>query len=175
MSSAKLIASSIPGIEEAIRKWGSNAEIILNVQGDEPAMDPDHLSQLVSLFKDPIDIATLVTLFKDKESFDDPNRVKAVLAANGRALYFSRAGLPFDRMDETSIKGCYQHLGVYAYRREILTKICALSPSPLELKESLEQLRWLEHGYTIHAAIVDKAAIGVDTPEDLERVKGSLS
>ncbi len=162
-------------IAEAVEKWGSRAEIIMNVQGDEPAMDPAHLTKLVSLFTDSVDIATLVTPFRDRISFEDPNRVKAVLASNGRALYFSRSSVPFDRRAENDLSLCYQHLGVYAYRSEVLKEICGLPPSPLELKESLEQLRWLENGYSIQAAVVKEGAIGVDTPEDLERVKRILS
>ena len=156
-------------IREAIDLWNSNADLILNVQGDEPAMDPDHLSRLIECFNQPIDIATLVTPVKDIATLEDPNRVKAVLAANGRALYFSRAAVPYDRTEVSNLEHRYQHLGVYAYRREVLEKISALAPSPLEIKESLEQLRWLEHGYVIHAAVVASAPIGVDTPEDLER------
>lgn len=161
-------------IREALGLWNSDAELILNVQGDEPAMDPEHLSRLIDCFKQPTDIATLVTPIKNVQILADPNRVKAVLASNGRALYFSRAAIPYDRGEEASLENRYQHIGVYAYRREVLEKICTLSPSPLELQESLEQLRWLEHGYVVHAAIVDEAPIGVDTREDLEWVSKLL-
>ncbi len=161
-------------IQEAVKKWGGLADIVVNVQGDEPAMDSTHLERLIACFDGSVDIATLVTPFNDQTTFEDPNRVKAVLASNGRALYFSRAGIPYHRGESSNLDSCFQHLGVYAYKREVLEAICMLPPSPLEIKESLEQLRWLEHGYVVHAAIVDEAAIGVDTPEDLERARDVL-
>ncbi|MCL4167669.1 UNVERIFIED_CONTAM: hypothetical protein GTU68_014329, partial [Idotea baltica] len=148
-------------IREAVSLWNTTADLIVNVQGDEPAMDPDHLTQLLACFDGPVDIATLVTPVKEQSIFDDPNRVKAVLAANGKALYFSRSAIPYGR-EQKNLALCYQHLGVYAYRREVLEEIGALPPSPLEIRESLEQLRWLEAGYVIHAAVVDKGAMGVD-------------
>jgi len=161
-------------IQEAVKKWGSLAAIVVNVQGDEPAMDSTHLGRLVACFDGSVDIATLVTPIRDPKTFNDPNRVKAVLARNGRALYFSRAGIPFHRGEDSNLENCFQHIGVYAYKREVLEAICNLPPSPLEIKESLEQLRWMENGYVVQAAIVDEAAIGVDTPEDLERVRDML-
>jgi 3-deoxy-manno-octulosonate cytidylyltransferase (CMP-KDO synthetase) len=161
-------------IQEAVRKWGSSADIVVNVQGDEPAMDSTHLERLIGCFDGLVDIATLVTPINEKSTFEDPNRVKAVLASNGRALYFSRSGIPYHRGGDHDLSICYQHLGVYAYKIKVLEAICKLPPSPLEIKESLEQLRWLEHGYVVHAAIVDEAGIGVDTPQDLERVREML-
>ena len=162
-------------IREAVEILQSDAEVILNVQGYEPTIEASHLEPLIRLFEKGIDIGTLVSPFRRIQDFQDPNRVKAVLSKEGRALYFSRSPVPHDRGDTENLQGCFQHIGVYAYRKEVLLEISALAPSPLEKKESLEQLRWLEHGYRIHAAQVLNAPIGVDTPEDLERVRSLLS
>jgi len=174
MTSADHI-SGTDRIREVVQLMGADADIILNVQGDEPTIDPKHLEALIAKFQKGVDIATLVTPFRDQKDFKDPNRVKAIIAQSGKALYFTRSAAPYDRHDPADLDLCHQHIGVYGYRRDVLEKLTALDPSPLEKKESLEQLRWLEHGFNIHAAIVDRAPIGVDTPEDLERVKAAWS
>ena len=162
-------------IREAVGLLGSDADLIINVQGDEPALEKGVLETLISLFKEGVDIGTLITPFKEVRDFNDPNKVKAAVAEDGRALYFSRSPIPYDRANPGDFGSCFQHLGVYGYRRSVLMEVTSLVPSPLEKKESLEQLRWLENGYRIYAAAVDKAPIGVDTQEDLERVRKLLS
>lgn len=151
------------------------ADIVVNVQGDEPEIDPQHLDRLVELLDedDSADIATLACPFAVLDAGDptNPHAVKVVLDLNSQALYFSRAAIPYPRIHETT-GAAHQpapyllHLGVYAYRRAVLLRLAALAPTPLERTEKLEQLRWLEHGLSIAVAIVDHAAVGVDTPED---------
>ncbi len=156
---------------------------VLNIQGDEPFIDPAHLQTLLSgRSRCPqADILTLVTPISDEASWRDPNMVKAVLAADGRALYFSRASIPYDRdaamNTETSAQStvppwrhAFRHLGLYLYRREALAAFVSLPVSPLESLERLEQLRALEAGIPLFALPVDHAPVGVDTPTDLERL-----
>lgn len=154
---------------------GLNCDVVLNVQGDEPEIDPAQLDQLVELLEDDAaaDIATLACPFAVLEGADprDPNAVKVVLDAAGRAIYFSRAMIPYPRIHQET-GATYQpapyllHLGVYAYRRTTLLELAGLAPTPLERTEKLEQLRWLEHGRRIAVAVVDSAAVGIDTPDD---------
>jgi 3-deoxy-manno-octulosonate cytidylyltransferase (CMP-KDO synthetase) len=160
-------------IREAVELSEIDCDIVLNVQGDEPGIDPDHLTLLIALFESDVHIGTLVAPFREEASFKDVNKVKAVLGHKGDALYFSRQAVPFDRDGEDELGGCYHHIGVYAFRKAVLLEVTGLPVSPLEKKESLEQLRWLENGYRIRAAIVDSTPIGVDTPKDLERLKAS--
>ena len=144
-----------------------DVQIIVNVQGDEPEIDPAHLDRLVLALRDsPADMATLVTPFPAGEDVTHPTRVKAVVSDVGgwrRAVYFSRAAVPFDR-DGIGVRR-WLHVGVYAYRRDFLLRLTALPPSPLEVAERLEQLRAIEHGHAIAAVEVDAPAGGIDTPE----------
>jgi len=144
----------------------------VNLQGDLPDLDPDAIAAaLDALGHDPsVDIGTLASPTRDAARRDDPNAVKAVLALQpgarrGRALYFTRAPAPWGEGE------IYRHVGIYAFRRGALDRFCALPPSPLELRERLEQLRALENGMRIDAAIIEDAPDGVDTPEDLARAR----
>lgn len=141
-------------------------DIIINLQGDMPLIDPKLIQKVLEPLKNPaVDIATLVTPVNNAADKNNPNKVKAVLAENGRALYFTRSPAPHG--DDQF----YYHIGVYAYRRAALEAFVKLPPSPLELREKLEQLRALEAGMPIAAAIVDAEPLGVDTLEDLEKVR----
>lgn len=151
-------------------------DVIINIQGDEPFIQPEQIDLLKSCF--PTDIATLVKPFTETDSTEalfNPNSPKVVVA-NGRALYFSRSVIPYLRgvneqqwLKESVRRGTpyYKHIGMYAYASRVLEQIVALPQSPLEMAESLEQLRWLEAGYTIRVAETDIQTIGIDTPEDL--------
>lgn len=152
------------------------ARYILNIQGDEPFIQPEQIDLLASTLteKTQTGIATLAKKIELAEALDNPNTVKVVLSQTGEALYFSRYPIPFLRgtapENRLSQHTFYKHIGLYGFRREILQQITALAPTPLERAESLEQLRWLEHGYRIAVQITDMETIGVDTPEDLLRL-----
>jgi 3-deoxy-manno-octulosonate cytidylyltransferase (CMP-KDO synthetase) len=153
------------------------SEIVVNVQGDEPEVDPAHIDRLIESLQADREamIATLACPFAVLDGADprDPNAVKVVVDGFGRAIYFSRAMIPYPRGFETT-GATHQpapyllHLGVYAYRSAFLKEIQTLPPTPLERTEKLEQLRWIEHGYRIAVRLVDRAAVGIDTPEDYE-------
>lgn len=150
-------------------------DIILNIQGDEPFIHPEQLQELIHLMEDPaVQIGTLVKAFSDRDTLHDPNTPKAVLDAHGRALYFSRSPIPYLRDENQKpidkSPSYYKHVGLYGYRFSTLKEICLLPASKLETMESLEQLRWLEHGYAIHTAVTKYESRGIDTPEDIERV-----
>ncbi len=162
---------------EAYCRLGSDAEVIINVQGDEPFIDPKQIKQLVSCFDDTsVNIATLVRRFDPALGWDalfNPNTPKVVLDEKKNALYFSRSIIPYVRGVEWQkwIKSAtfHTHVGMYGYRADVLAKIVKLPQSSLELAESLEQLRWLSNGYSIRTAITDCPTVGIDTPEDLQR------
>jgi 3-deoxy-manno-octulosonate cytidylyltransferase (CMP-KDO synthetase) len=151
-----------------------DADVIVNLQGDEPLIDPASLDLLPDLLlRDPgADVATLAVRLTGPAQWRDPNCVKLVRDAHGRALYFSRSPIPFVRDGEPSFRSeppCFfQHLGLYAYRRSFLLELAASPPQPLEQLEKLEQLRVLALGRRIHVGIVDGASRGVDTPEDYD-------
>lgn len=167
---------------EAYEKTGSRADVVINIQGDEPFIDPLQLSQLKSCFDDPAtQIATLVKPFVPQDGLEalaNVNSPKVVVDKNMNAMYFSRSIIPFRRNVEKAdwLEGhtYYKHIGLYAYRAEVLKEITSLPQSPLELAESLEQLRWLENGYIIKVGISDVETIGIDTPQDLERAEEFL-
>ena len=144
-------------------------DLIVNVQGDEPLIEPGLIDQLAGLFADEPDVqmATVKTEMKDEDEQRNPNNVKVVCDKAGYALYFSRSLMPYPRKG-----GCpvYKHIGLYAYRREFLLKYAKMEPTPLEKAESLEQLRALENGFRIKVVETKASFVGVDTPEDLERV-----
>lgn len=151
------------------------AHVFVNVQGDEPLIAPGALAQLASLFAEPaVEMATLARPLQRHER-ENPNVVKVVLAANGDALYFSRADIPFDRAAQLGGVPAdaprLAHLGLYGYRRETLLGIASLPPSALERSEGLEQLRALEAGVRIRCGLTHYGGIGVDTPEDLARAE----
>lgn len=167
----------------ALRGW-SERTIVVNVQGDEPQLPPALIDQVAGLLaKDPdADIATLCTPVTSLHEFLDPNVVKVVTARGSRAMYFSRAPVPWHRdgatqgLDsQTSILGAQRHLGIYAYRVDALRRVTALPPSDLEITEKLEQLRALQAGMNIVVGVAGVVpGIGVDTPQDLERVRAQI-
>lgn len=147
-------------------------EIVLNVQGDEPAMESDTVSAVAAAFKDrEVEIASAITPLIEAPEVLSPHVVKAVLDRRGDALYFSRAPIPFDRGGSPDSAPAYwRHLGIYGFRRATLLELTALPPSDLERAESLEQLRWLQAGYRIRCMQVNSRSRGVDTPADLAAV-----
>jgi 3-deoxy-manno-octulosonate cytidylyltransferase (CMP-KDO synthetase) len=150
-----------------------SADVYVNIQGDEPMLTPEFFPPLLALFDRPeVEVATLAVRCPPEE-FANPNAVKVVAARDGRALYFSRATIPFDR-DATDFAGYRKHLGIYAYRKAALERFAALPPSPLEKLERLEQLRLLENGIDIYVADAPCDTIGVDTEEDLARAEAVL-
>lgn len=145
-------------------------DIVVNIQGDEPLLSPEGIDLAIDLLlQDPALPMSSLRCPCPEIDIDNPDCVKVVCALNGDALYFSRARLPFPRKT-TGDDAVYQHCGLYAYRRSFLAIYASLEPSPLEKIESLEQLRVLENGYRIRMALVQDPPIGVDTPEDLQRV-----
>jgi 3-deoxy-manno-octulosonate cytidylyltransferase (CMP-KDO synthetase) len=185
MTAATHISGTDRLAEVASRRGWSDTDVVVNVQGDEPLLPPALVSQAAALLATDraADIATLGTPIESLEEFLDPAVVKLVRRADGRALYFSRAPIPWHRdgavggvSTQTVFAGAWRHLGLYAYRVGALQRLAAASPAPLELAEKLEQLRALHLGMAI---IVGEAAErpgpGVDTPEDLERVRDALS
>lgn len=156
------------------RETGTEIDIILNIQGDEPFIQPAQIELLMSCFNDhEVEIATLVRRSLPGEKISNPNQVKAILDIKGNAIYFSRAAIPFLRgfeMSEWTKKHVYyKHLGLYAYTASALKTITGLAPSTLEIAESLEQNRWLENGLKIRTAVTELESISIDTPDDLKR------
>ena len=150
-----------------------DADIYVNIQGDEPTLTAEFFRPLLALFDRPeADVATLAVRCPPEE-FADPNAVKVVTAVDGRALYFSRATIPFDR-DLTGFAEYRKHLGIYGYRKAALERFAALKPSPLEKVERLEQLRLLENGIAVYVAEAPDDTIGVDTENDLGRAEAIL-
>jgi len=152
------------------------SEIVVNIQGDEPMLLPAHIDALLASFERPGIDAQVTTLWTPctPEEIPDPNAVKVVLAEDGRALYFSRSTVPFDR-DRRGNIDYRKHLGLYAYRRAALERFAALPPHPLEIAERLEQLRLLANNIPIYVEQTPHTTIGVDTESDLERVAAILS
>lgn len=149
------------------------AEVYVNVQGDEPLARPEHLDALLRPMRDPaVQISTVMTPAQAADA-ENPNAVKVVCRADGRALYFSRSAIPFDR-DRTGAYRWMKHLGFYAYRLAALESFVKLPESALEKSERLEQLRFLENGFDIHVEETPHDTIGVDTEEDLRRVESIL-
>jgi len=145
---------------------------VVNIQGDEPLVQSEQLLSLMDCFNIPgTEIATLVRSMQPDEDPQNPNLVKAVVDKSLRALYFSRAAIPHVRNRRPESTDYYIHLGLYAYRSDILEQIVKLPVSKLEQNESLEQLRWLEHGISIQTDVTYLPSIGVDTPDDLEKIK----
>ena len=167
---------------EAIEKLGCNADIVINVQGDEPFIAPEQIKTLVECFKnEDIDIATLVKPFSVEDGIDaleNPNSPKVVLNAKGEAIYFSRSVIPYlrgiDRAEWLKHHTFYKHIGIYAFRAKTLKAVTQLPHSSLEDAEKLEQLRWLENGCKIGVGVTDTETIGIDTPEDLNRAEKFL-
>lgn len=152
-----------------VLKYYPDASIIINIQGDEPLIDPKEIDKLVTVFcNEKADIATLIKE-SSKEDIQNSNLVKVVTTSTGKALYFSRSPIPFER-NENKHQKFFQHIGIYGYRKEALEKVSSLSVSPLELTEGLEQLRWLENNINIFTERSDFQSLAIDTPEDVEKV-----
>lgn len=176
-------ASGTDRIAEVVRARGFAADdIIVNLQGDEPTMPAEVAAKTAQALRDVAsrDIATAVSPIASLREFLDPNCVKALRANDGRALYFSRAPVPWPRDsvvggEPASFAGAWRHIGIYAYRVRSLLQFAVWPPTPLETTEKLEQLRALEHGMHIHlVTLAHSPPAGVDTPEDLERVRAAL-
>jgi len=152
-----------------------DADIIVNIQGDEPLLPPEAVAEAIRpLLQDTaISMSTLKTAFRPEDDPCDPNSVKVVTDTHGRALYFSRSCIPFRRTPDMCAQP-YRHVGLYAFRREFLFTYSALPQTPLEQSESLEQLRALEHGHAIFVAETDYYPLGVDVPDDITRVEAAL-
>ena len=166
-------------IEEAAEKMATDADVIINIQGDEPFIQPSQIETICRQFDNPAtQIATLGKPFASMQEVLNPNSPKIVMDVNGFAMYFSRSVIPFVRgkQEQEWIKSFpfVKHLGIYAYRRQVLKEITQLPQSPLELAESLEQLRWLQNGYRIRVGITDVETVGIDTPDDLKRAEDFL-
>lgn len=176
---SSLHASGTDRIAEVVRARGFRAqEIVVNVQGDEPLMPPAVIAAVAAALTCDIDIATAVAPIESLAEFQNPNCVKALRALDGRALYFSRAPVPWPREcvgDDgaaTAFAGAWRHIGIYAYRVSSLLRFAAWPPTLLEATERLEQLRALEHGMKVHLVTLPEAPpAGVDTPQDLQRVR----
>jgi len=148
-----------------------DAPIVVNIQGDEPLIDPHAIDlAILPLVHDPgVAMCTLMKRIEDPREIADPNVVKVVTSLAGDAIYFSRSPIPYER-DAGARRACFKHIGLYVYRRDLLLSYSALPPGPLETSERLEQLRALENGIAIRVVETDYDSIGVDTPEDLEKV-----
>jgi 3-deoxy-manno-octulosonate cytidylyltransferase (CMP-KDO synthetase) len=198
---AVIVATDDERIADAVRKFGGDVrltraahstgtdriaevaatldcDLIVNIQGDEPLIDPDTIDEAIEPFRD--DAALLMTSlyhrFQRSDDVLDPHAVKVVIDRRGRALYFSRSPIPFVRgaaADRSA--GPYKHIGLYVQRREFLLKVASLEPTPLERAEALEQLRIIEHGFSIRMVETHHDSIGVDTPADLDRVRRLLT
>lgn len=151
---------------------GNVFDVVMNIQGDEPFIDPSQIDLLSDCFLDPeVEIATLIYPLSDNATIANPSAVKVVVDYMGKALYFSRSAVPFLRNFEfgewNKHHQFYKHVGIYAWRSDVLKAICSLPPSSLEQAESLEQLRWLENGFKIQTRVAQFESIAIDTPEDL--------
>jgi len=164
---------------EAYSKLSGNFDVVINVQGDEPFIQPEQIETLKDCFKSTeTEIATLAKRFTEMDGFEalnNPNSPKLVVNKSDEAMYFSRSIIPFRRGAETAdwilLNTYLKHVGIYAYRADVLRQLTQLEQSPLEISESLEQLRWLENGFRIKVGYTDVETVGIDTPEDLEKVK----
>ena len=169
-------------IEEAVTKIGDDADVIINIQGDEPFIQQSQIEEIIRCFDDPeTQIATLGKPFGKEQDFkvlENPNSPKIAVDNRGYAMYFSRSIIPYIRgKEKAEWMGCYpflKHLGIYAYRKQVLHEITQLPQSSLEIAEGLEQLRWLQNGYCIKVGLTDVETVGIDTPEDLKRAEEFL-
>ena len=166
-------------IEEAIEKIGGEWDVVVNVQGDEPFVAKSQLDTICHCFDDPTtQIATLGKPFESMEAVQNPNSPKIIVDNMGFAMYFSRSVIPYVRGKEMSSWLTHypflKHLGIYAYRKDVLRQVTQLPQSSLEIAESLEQLRWLQNGFKIKVGTTDVETVGIDTPQDLERAEEFL-
>lgn len=158
-----------------LKSEGENYDVVINIQGDEPMINPKQIDKVAALFTNKdVQISTLVKRINNSDELHNPNVVKAVMAANNKALYFSRNAIPFNRDEKAenwlNNSNYFKHLGIYGYLTNVLPEITALSPGKLESIENLEQLRWLENGYNIYVDITEYESIAIDTPEDLSKL-----
>ena len=161
---------------EAVQMLEEQYDAVVNIQGDEPFIDPRHINLLVDLIsRDDTQLASLVKRVEDAEDLFGSSKVKVVMDKTGKALYFSRSPIPFMQNvahEKWLQKGrFYQHIGIYAYKTDTLHQIARMQPSALEQAESLEQLRWLENGLSIRMAVVAGESISIDTPDDLAKAR----
>lgn len=163
---------------EVLSKLSTDFDVVINIQGDEPLVNAQQLDELLSAFQDPmIQIATLASRKIELEDINNPNRIKVVVDHEHKALYFSRSPLPnFDhaKTDPLDSYPYLRHIGLYAYRSEVLEAISKLQPTALEEVESLEQLRWLYYGYSIKVIETEIETPNIDVPEDVEKVLGMI-
>ena len=170
-------------IEEAVEKIGGDFDVVINIQGDEPFIHESQIKELCACFDDAdTQIATLGKPFTAEmgmEALENPNSPKIVVDNRGYAMYFSRSVIPYirnTRREEWIGQFPYlKHIGLYAYRRDVLRQVTQLPQSSLEIAESLEQLRWLQNGYKIKVGLADVETVGIDTPEDLQRAETYLN
>lgn len=170
-------------IEEAVEKIGGDFDVVINIQGDEPFIHESQIKELCACFDDAdTQIATLGKPFTAEmgmEALENPNSPKIVVDNRGYAMYFSRSVIPYirnTRREEWIGQFPYlKHIGLYAYRRDVLRQVTQLPQSSLEIAESLEQLRWLQNGYKIKVGLTDVETVGIDTPEDLQRAETYLN
>ena len=152
-----------------------NIDVVINIQGDEPFIQPEQINKIKTCFDTGYaQIATLVKQINNIDEVFDPNKVKAVISADKKAIYFSRSPIPYQRREQKenwlNKAIYYKHIGMYAYKIKTLHEITQLPQSPLELSESLEQLRWIENGYWIQTEITEHESIGIDSPDDLKKI-----
>ena len=162
---------------EVVDKIGADFDAVINIQGDEPYINPLQINQIAELISDKdTPLASLCKPISDYDELTSHNAVKVVFDKNGKALYFSRYAIPFMRNVEDdkiwmSKRTFYKHIGIYAYKCDVLKKVAALPQSGLELAESLEQLRWLENGYTVRMGVTEFESFSVDVPEDIKKIE----
>lgn len=170
-------------LAEAYAKIGGDYDVVVNVQGDEPFIHPEQINDIVGIFAKYPDtrLATLARPYPQDRSYEgleDANMVKLVMGDDGRALYFSRSVIPYlrgiDKKEWPARHQYYSHIGIYAYTPSALAEIVRIPRGSLEIAESLEQLRWLQHGYEVRVAVSDFPTIGIDTPEDLAAAEAFL-
>lgn len=164
---------------EAIEKFAANTDVVINIQGDEPFIQPEQIDIAAKCFENPeVKIATLAKKLNSNTDLFNPNVPKVIIDKNGFAVYFSRHAIPYLRGKDQSqwekLHTYYKHIGLYAYRKDTLSEITRLQQSPLELAESLEQLRWVENGYKIKVETTDYESVAIDAPEDLKKLENFL-
>ena len=160
---------------EAMTKLGKKFDAVINIQGDEPFIHPEQISLVAKCFKDKkVQLATLVMKLTSIHELTNHNTIKVIVSKKKEAIYFSRTAIPYYRGEDFTewlkLHTYYKHVGIYGYRSDILTEITKLERSPLEIAESLEQLRWLENGYKIAVEFTDLESHSIDTPEDLQKL-----
>ncbi|UII23250.1 3-deoxy-manno-octulosonate cytidylyltransferase [Fulvivirga ligni] len=164
---------------EALQQQGSTYDYVINIQGDEPFIAPEQINLVAEMLDGETQLGTLIKKIDSSEDVFNPNVVKVIFNNTKQAIYFSRTPLPYNRNHEKddwlNQHSYYRHIGIYAYRTDVLEQITQLGVSSLEKAESLEQLRWIENGYAIQVAETSYDSIGIDTPEDLEKLKPFLS